>query len=321
MARDEEQLDNMFSGEETYGKYLDLHELYDVYVNLPQFRRVEYAVFLDEFDRFVDVPLERKNGPYRKYLLQLVGYLSGFILRAKPLVDLHAIEQQIEKQFRARWESGQVLREKSHTGRPLFCAACDKLFAKDTVFDAHLKGKKHVKAVEDKSKRQNGEHKETDGLSSGIGSEVYEIHLLEERVGRLAQLVAKEREDTKANIERKQALTSAEREEDLLEEEQEIQLEESESDDDEEKPIYNPLKLPLGWDGKPIPYWLYKLHGLGVEYPCEICGGYVYMGRKAFERHFQEWRHSHGMRCLGIPNSKHYQEITSIEDALARSYF
>lgn len=33
--------------------------------------------------------------------------------------------------------------------------------------------------------------------------------------------------------------------------------------DDEEHQIYNPLKLPMGWDGKPIPYWLYKLHGLG----------------------------------------------------------
>lgn len=37
---------------------------------------------------------------------------------------------------------------------------------------------------------------------------------------------------------------------------------ESESDDDDQQ-IYNPLKLPMGWDGKPIPYWLYKLHGLG----------------------------------------------------------
>lgn len=25
-------------------------------------------------------------------------------------------------------------------------------------------------------------------------------------------------------------------------------------DRDEEERIYNPLKLPLGWDGKPIPY-------------------------------------------------------------------
>ncbi|RYY70266.1 DUF3449 domain-containing protein, partial [archaeon] len=40
--------------------------------------------------------------------------------------------------------------------------------------------------------------------------------------------------------------------------------------EDDEAPIYNPLNLPLGWDGKPIPYWLYKLHGLGVEYKCEV---------------------------------------------------
>nr|CAG8436373.1 5588_t:CDS:2 [Entrophospora candida] len=72
--------------------------------------------------------------------------------------------------------------------------------------------------------------------------------------------------------------------------------------------------LPLGWDGKPIPYWLYKLHGLGIEYPCEICGNCVYMGRKAFDRHFQActW-----YGCLGIPNTRHFHEITLIEDAYA----
>lgn len=65
------------------------------------------------------------------------------------------------------------------------------------------------------------------------------------------------------------------------------EVDDVESESEDEDKIYNPLKLPLGWDGKPIPYWLYKLHGLGVEYPCEICGNYVYMGRKAFDRHFQ----------------------------------
>lgn len=39
--------------------------------------------------------------------------------------------------------------------------------------------------------------------------------------------------------------------------------------DEEEDFIYNPLKLPMGWDGKPIPYWLYKLHGLNqASGPC-----------------------------------------------------
>ena len=88
------------------------------------------------------------------------------------------------------------------------------------------------------------------------------------------------------------------------------------SDSDEEDDfIYNPLKLPLGWDGKPIPYWLYKLHGLNQEFECEICGGITYWGRRAFERHFREYRHQASMRLLGIPNTKNFYEITKVADA------
>lgn len=74
---------------------------------------------------------------------------------------------------------------------------------------------------------------------------------------------------------------------------------------------------PVGWDGKPIPYWLYKLHGLGVEYKCEICGNHSYWGRKNFEAHFQEARHARGMKVLGIPNTKHFHNITIINEAVA----
>merc|ERR1712146_43667 len=79
--------------------------------------------------------------------------------------------------------------------------------------------------------------------------------------------------------------------------------------------IYNPKGLPLGWDGKPIPYWLYKLHGLNVPYVCEICGNHTYFGPKAFKEHFTDWRHAHGLRCLGIPNTKHFRGVTKIADA------
>lgn len=89
------------------------------------------------------------------------------------------------------------------------------------------------------------------------------------------------------------------------------------ADRNDDEPFYNPLNLPLGWDGKPIPFWLYKLHGLGVEYKCEVCGNQSYWGRRAFDKHFQEWRHAHGMRCLGVPNTKHFHDITLIEDVLA----
>ena len=80
--------------------------------------------------------------------------------------------------------------------------------------------------------------------------------------------------------------------------------------------LYTPRKLPLDWDGKPIPLWLWKLHGLGTKYPCEVCGNFVYLGRKAFDQHFMEWRHTHGMRCLGVPNTRHFYQITRIEDVL-----
>lgn len=47
----------------------------------------------------------------------------------------------------------------------------------------------------------------------------------------------------------------------------------------------------------------------------------VVVCRKNFERHFQESRHAFGMRALGLPNTKHFHEITKIEDAIARTFF
>jgi splicing factor 3A subunit 3 len=96
---------------------------------------------------------------------------------------------------------------------------------------------------------------------------------------------------TRKHAEKQQARTAEEKEAEIHEEEHgllpDVVEEEEAKDDDEDGPIYNPLNLPLGWDGKPIPYWLYKLHGLGVEYKCEICGNQSYWGRRAFDRHFQ----------------------------------
>ena len=80
------------------------------------------------------------------------------------------------------------------------------------------------------------------------------------------------------------ALTSREREEELEQQEEQAPLADiaadaEEEEEDEDGKIYNPLKLPLGWDGKPIPFWLYKLHGLGVTFECELCRE-SYRGRK-----------------------------------------
>ena len=52
---------------------------------------------------------------------------------------------------------------------------------------------------------------------------------------------------------------------------------EEEEEDEDGKP-YNPKGYPLGWDGRPIPTWLWKLHGLGMTFDCEICSEATYQG-------------------------------------------
>ena len=114
-----------------------------------------------------------------------------------------------------------------------------------------------------------------------------EIGLVEFHVSELAGVLKESVDNTKDQLQKKQSRTQeelmAEAENDMGDDEPESE----ESDDEGEKPIYNPKKVPLDWTGKPIPYWLYKLHGLNVEYKCEICGNVSYWGPRAFERHFQ----------------------------------
>ncbi|KAJ9049765.1 Pre-mRNA-splicing factor sap61 [Entomophthora muscae] len=294
----EEEMEAMFSGEESNGKFLDLHASFEQYINLKHDIECTYLIYLDRIDEFSTIPRKFKGIPYRRYLDDLKSYLESFFERAQPLIDYRSHLLKIEARFEEDWKAGQIPGWRKVVDDPLFCKACNKNFAKQSVFDAHLTGKRHLKALKDDSAAPKSDPSKT-------------LALLEMIISSYLRILGEVREETKANVERKQSLTERERE--IEQEVEEVEIEVSDSDDEER--IYNPLKLPLGWDGKPIPYWLYKLHGLGVEYPCEICGNYVYMGRKAFERHFQEWRHGHGMRCLGIPNTRHFNEITSIEDA------
>ena len=51
-------------------------------------------------------------------------------------------------------------------------------------------------------------------------------------------------------------------------------------DDDNDDYLDDSFKnLPLGPDGTPIPFWLYKLQGLHKQYNCEICGNISYKGK------------------------------------------
>lgn len=157
-------------------------------------------------------------------------------------------------------------------------------------------------------------------LDSGSSSDEKPTAWQEAQVYKMVNQLDDYRKETMENVRRKQGKTAAE----LAEEEDDDSDEEIEEIDEtligfsgegEEEIIYNPKNLPLDWDGKPIPYWLYKLHGLNKNYLCEICGGHSYRGMKPFQKHFAEWRHAHGMRCLAIPNTVHFSGITKIDEA------
>jgi splicing factor 3A subunit 3 len=193
------------------------------------------------------------------------------------------------------------------------------------VYQAHLKGKKHIKNAE---ARKNGGEKPAKAavVSAEATKELKRlkekaIAEREHRVCKLTEAMQGTREETRVNVERKFGMTDKERQQEIAalyaEDEAMAGTGEQDGSDDEdgEEKVYNPLKLPLSWDGKPIPFWLYKLHGLGVEFSCEICGNYVYMGRRAFDKHFSEARHIYGLKCLGITNTAMYRDITQIEEA------
>ncbi|PKI72437.1 splicing factor SF3a60 homolog [Punica granatum] len=345
LLKEEPQIE--FSGEEAMGRYLDMHELYHQYVNSKFGEPIEYTAYLDTFARLEKISRRLKlSRQYREYLEKLLEYLVYFFERTEPLQDLDRIFSKVQSDFEEKWASNKVegwenggqengLVPLQHTVIDLdYYSTVEELMEvgpeklKEALGALGLKSggtvqqraerlfltkhtplemldKKHF-AKGSRSLEQNGTAVAPEQMDSSK-----EIALMEAKIKKLCSLLEETIVRTKENVEKRQALTYEEME---AEREEEDTQAESESDDEEQQ-IYNPLKLPMGWDGKPIPYWLYKLHGLGQEFKCEICGNHSYWGRRAFERHFKEWRHQHGMRCLGIPNTKNFNEITSIKEA------
>ena len=174
---------------------------------------------------------------------------------------------------------------------PWHCEYCQREFTNESVYQGHLIGKKHLKAIEGGIRPTNATelpYHSKEQKSKTKNQKQKEIAQIEFLVGKYCKVLQDMREETISNLERKLSQSYREREDsEEGEEESNASLQSDSPNEDIQSTIYNPLKLPLDWDGKPIPYWLWKLHGLGTEYPCEICGGYVYMGRKAYDRHFQ----------------------------------
>lgn len=358
----------VFSGEEIFGKYLDLSFLFLQFCNLLKKHSTieqDYLQYLERFSSFFYLPAEvRRSRHYADYIHQLWEYLSNFYRRVNPLNDLDSAIKSWDEAFQAKVHSGEIVLPisiaKAKEPQPLRLGMFNDVKELEALGMDRLKealeamGLKCGGTLQDRAQRlwsvrgkkpeeipanlkakpaSNNKKLTTDHPSQSSNSNNTQlseddrsprvIFMLENRIVCLCEVMGDVVTATRRHAEKQQALTLEEKLNEIRQEEFGLLPQVSDAkdggkeDDDDEGPIYNPLNLPLGWDGKPIPLWMYKLHGLGVEYKCEVCGNHSYWGRRAFDRHFQEWKHAYGMRCLGVPNTKHFHDITSIDEVLS----
>ncbi|KAJ2080450.1 Pre-mRNA-splicing factor sap61 [Coemansia sp. RSA 988] len=319
--KDRGRMETMFSGEERLGRYVDLHEQYELYLNIKDAQRLAYLDYLTKFTEFASHPKKSKNSKYAEYLCSLQEYFENFFARAMPLFDLPHARDQARDEFSEVWRKREVpgwettVADDGGAGE-LFCPACKKRFEKDTTFKAHMNSRKHLRTVKRLESANNGsDSKDTkaaiDRNAEQWAQREHDLAWSEFLVRKYSEVLADRISETRADVQRRQALTEEERNQELEEDDPVL----AEEDDDQDEQTYNPLNLPMGWDGKPIPFWLYKLHGLGVKFTCEICGNAIYRGRKAYEKHFQEARHATNMRRLGIPNTRQFHGVAAIDEA------
>ncbi|KAK6589843.1 hypothetical protein RS030_192841 [Cryptosporidium xiaoi] len=311
------------------------------------FEEIGLDAYLRNYDKFSTIPryFKYRSSEYEEYTTRLLSYLSDFFMKSHPLLNKKSIEDELEKTFESNWSKGMLkdwvipTYEMEFYSKPF-----DKLFFSQGTYDSHIKSKSYMKK---KNEFNSLSEEELRNRKISSISEDKRISRVEFFISKYSQYLFRERREAIEFVNRLQSSTKEELEldenfkdnfkglnelifelkskksdkkEEFNNEEHygENYEDEDEEDDFEElqNKVYNPLKLPLGPDGRPMPYWLYKLNGLGIEFKCEICGNCSYWGRRAFERHFQEARHSNALNALGIPNTSHFKEITRISDAL-----
>lgn len=246
-------------------------------------------------------------------------------------IDLskYATSPDLEKEVSGDELKSELARLGLKCGGTVSDRAARLFLTKDTPLE-NLPAKVFAKKKGVGAKRAKTDTNPGNNTTESIADRRVDIARLEATVTSLLDQLRPTLEGTRRRIERRTTQTENERDTEIDEEINGAPMDDAnarrdegggggndsaDEDDEEDAPIYNPKNVPLGWDGKPIPYWLFKLHGLNHFYPCEICGNESYRGRRNFEKHFTESRHAYGMRCLSIPNTKHFHGVTKIADA------
>ena len=294
------------------------------------FKPLDYISWLKQCSSFDWIPrnVKYKQSDYEQYLVTLDAYLGDFQVRLRPMYDVRTLAQKFEQAFATAWSKREVPGWSQLTAElPYYTVVSDKIFSSSVALEGHIASKEYTKAY---ARFETLTSAEKDIILDCSRTKDYAIALLEARIQFFIQELGEIIERTIEHVTRKQARTAREVELELLKLEQgdfvqrnnenDVDAASSEGEevdlDHDNRAIYNPKNLPLGPDGKPIPFWQYKLFGLDKEFVCEICGNHIYFGRRAFDKHFSEWRHINGLRALRIQSSNHFFGITGIQEAI-----
>lgn len=137
-----------FTGEEGEGRFLDMNSLYSEFLNLKcvreELRIGDYLWYLQEFDKFQNLPYSAKEKSYTKYkayLNNLLAYMREFYKKSQPLVDFSKVHTQIVQETEIKWKEGTLkgwaLADYQPTNpmdSPFYCEACKRQFANENTF-------------------------------------------------------------------------------------------------------------------------------------------------------------------------------------------
>lgn len=293
-------LSNMFINTEDFGFKLDLHPNFNEWLQLP---RKEPLVEIPTYFQYIKGITKRDTNlilddQMKGYLLNLHSYLHSFWLKTNPLLE--------EKNYDINDEEFEIKDQEL-----LICLVCNINFTKEGPMNNHMNSKKH--------------------LNKCKSMEIQSILKLEHKIKTLVKKLQKIYDSTVSEIERINLLTTREwqleqndkkapKSPSLISSNIWDQIENTDQDSfgkiESRKIDDNPLNLPMGPDGKPIPYWLYKMRGLRREFKCEICGNKSYKGRGLFTNHFQSKRHIDGLKMIGVNEGDYhlFDDLATIED-------
>lgn len=99
--------------DEKRGRFVDLQRNFSEYQNLKMKKNEkpysdDYISYLENFERFDEIPAFAKRTFYKEYLENLCTYLTNFFKNSKPLVDHSKIFTEMDEKFESEWKNGVI---------------------------------------------------------------------------------------------------------------------------------------------------------------------------------------------------------------------